>query len=310
MAHDLSRKNLDETPEHGRSILISVAILVAMTISVYFAWNSSKEVPASQSPQIENHRSGSEKSIEGNALSKLPDTPTKFVDKFGQRDEDGYKLNLDGKTVSQYVKSLYDAANKGDLKAAFNIYRAESICSRSAYAQRMLNLMPVDTEKSILGNTKSYINDAQVVCADLNVNQKERLDYLRIAAKGGLAEAAIAFSGEQPEWIDVPAGMPLDQTDPNVVQWENDVVNYLTQAATQGNTRALGWLATVYEGDRLVPRDLQLALTYDLASAQILNQSPAANPVTASMLQNLSPDQVSAAKAAASALVNACCKHN
>ncbi|PRC92922.1 hypothetical protein [Solimicrobium silvestre] len=289
------------------TIVIAGAFLAAVILWVLSYWLRESVLPPA-SPQITNQakdlpQSGRKWFSDFKNSPSISDGSKKF------RDIAGY-FNLNGLTVSQFVKTQYAAANKGDKDAAFNIYRAESICSRSTDAQRTLNLLPIETEKLILDSTKSYIKDAQPVCADLNISPKERLDYLRIAAKAGLAEAAIGFAIENPEGLNFSPEIQIDYSDPNVIQWQKDVVDYLTQPATQGNTKALGWLATMYEGGRLIPRNLQMALTYNLARAQILNENPNDNPVTASMLQNLPPDQVNAAEAAATALVNACCKQN
>jgi len=208
-----------------------------------------------------------------------------------------FGLNLDGKTVVQYVKEYYDAADKGDPKAAFQIYQAELICDTLKSNERAQStkgegwLNEVDGQK------------AQKLCDGFNGNRNELLKYIAQAAKGGVADAQALFINTPPDWV-VSGPLIPDTTNPHVKEWYEQAVGYLNQAAAQGNQNAMLDLARIYKNGEGVQQNLQMAATLEIAYFQIHNL-PLSNPLVANITNQLTPDQVREATSAAQTYVAA-----
>lgn len=289
------------------TIVISTLVIASLVIWAYMAMNKEASEPVSVKVAS---KANPENSTGHQWFSDVPLTASKIDPNnlVPIVDADGSYVDLKGLTVSQYVKTLYSAANNGDKKAAFNIYSAESVCARIPQMQRDLSALPTNTEQHTIALEQDRINAAKAICTDFSISSKERLDYLTIAAKGGVALAQISFGLEPPEGVDV-----LDRTDPRANQWVKEAGEYLVQAAMQGNTVALQSASTFYESGTLVPKDIPLALSYELASMAILraegkNAAPnlenLSSPVITRLSNQLTPDQVRSANAAAQQLIN------
>ena len=280
-------------------IVISAVLIAGLVTWAYRHWD--EETPTS--PPIAS-QSNAEKSTGHKWFSYVQSEPPKTANKLTVfSDADGHIVDLHGLTISQYVKTQYEAANTGDKKAAFNIYSAETVCAQISTLQREITSLPVESPlQAVTPSKQAVIEAAKAICTDFNISSRERLDYLLVAAKGGVAEAQIAFSLEIPDGLDM-----TDSTDPRLIQWQKDGISYLNQAAIQGNEVGLTRAASIYEdGNALVSKDLQLALTYQIAAKEIYSQDK--NDAIITRISNqLTPDQVAAATTAANHLVNSCC---
>jgi len=208
-----------------------------------------------------------------------------------------FGLNLEGKTVAQYVKKYYAAADKGDPKAAFKIYQAELICDTLTSNERT---------QSTKG--EGWLNEvdklkAQKLCDGFNGNRNELLKYIAQAAKGGVADAQALFINTPPDWV-LNGSLIPDTTNPHVKEWYEQAVGYLNQAATQGNQMAMLDLARIYKNGDGVQQNLQMAATFEIAYFQI-HKLPLSNPLVANITNQLTPDQVREATSAAQAYVAA-----
>ena len=220
------------------------------------------------------------------------------------RNADGKPLDLNGLTVSQYVKSLKDAASKGDPKANFNIYVAETICTSLPKWQSEITNTPANAETAYTESLRAIVKQSQEVCADFNISPRERIEYLHAAANSGNVQALEHSAMEAPEGID-PL-QTVDATDPRVIQWRKDTVDYLTQAAAKGSLYAMTNLSFMYEQGDVVKPDIPLALTYQIAAMQQVHPNvviPDNSPSISKMTSQLTPDQISTARANAAALI-------
>ncbi|MET3105953.1 hypothetical protein AAKU58_000768 [Oxalobacteraceae bacterium GrIS 1.18] len=292
-------------PKALATLAICASLIAALVVWAARFWQDESPLPQAASQDSVN-QSAANKSAGNDWVSQsrmapmIGGAPKKFMDAAGS-------INLNGLTVNQYINRLYDAANKGDKKAAFNIYRAESICANITMYQQMDRVLRPTAAPGVIDVTHDAINDAQAVCADFNISPKERIYYLTAAANGGIPEAQISFFNEGPYGIERTFSS-YDSNDPYVLKWNKDAVSYLTDAATQGNADALVTLGMVYDDAKIAPQDLQLALTYELAAVDIPGMNPGSLQGYIDHLANqLTPDQVSAATAAAKELVNRCC---
>jgi len=219
------------------------------------------------------------------------------------RDADGKPLDLKGLTVSQYVKSLLDAASKGDAKANFNIYRAETICTSLPKRQSEITNTPANGETAYTESLRAIVKQSKEVCGDFNISPRERIEYLHAAAKGGNVQALEMSAMEAPEGID-PVG-PVDAADPRIIQWRKDTLGYLTEAAEKGSLYAMANLSLMYEQGDVVKPDIPLALTYQIAALQKIHPNsdiPDNAPSISKMTAQLTPDQIATARANAAAL--------
>lgn len=217
---------------------------------------------------------------------------------------DGKPLDLKGMTVGQYIKSLRDTASKGDSNAAFNIYSAETLCTNLPNDQRELANIPANSESTYNEALRSVVKESQKVCVDFNISPRERIEYLRAAARGGNVRALEMSAMEAPEGIDPLK--PVDATDPRVVQWRKDTVDFLTQAAAKGSLYAMANLSLMYEQGDVVKPDIPLALTYQIAALQQVHPNvdiPDNAPSISKMTKQLTPDQIATARANAAALI-------
>ena len=311
MTTHLSKVQRKETTKMKSKPIIAIVVSAAvLAVLIYWAYaGRNEETPAPTNAQVVD-QGGTTKSIGHKWFSTLPtgspsivNSPASFLD------ADGQIVDLHGLTIAQYVKTQYDAANKGSKKAAFNIYSAETVCSKITEYQREISSTSTDSpNQSRVTAMQSVVDASHSVCTDFNISSKERLDYLSIAAKGGIVQAQIAFSQELPTGLDL-----TDMTDPRVSQWQKDAVGYMTQAAQQGNTTALLSASTFYENGTVVPKDIQLALAYEIAAIQLLHpNSNSINPNDATIARlsdQLTADQIASAKITASQIVSSAAAH-
>ncbi|WP_133166839.1 sel1 repeat family protein [Solimicrobium silvestre] len=208
-----------------------------------------------------------------------------------------FGLNLDGKTVAQYVREYYGAADKGDPKAAFKIYQAELICDGLKSNER------AQSTKGEGWLNGADMRKAQKLCDGFNGNRNELLKYIAQAAKGGVADAQALFINTPPDWV-LDGPLIPDTTNPHVKEWYEQAIGYLNQAATQGNQMAMLDLARIYKNGDGVQKNLQMAATFEIAYFQI-HKLPLSNPLVANITNQLTPDQVREATSAAQVYVAA-----
>lgn len=283
------------------SMIIVVALFLLAVEVVWFYLSRQEELPAPvpATAQIEPDK-------------PVPHYPSPMLknasidtENHGPRFQDstGY-FDLNGLTVSQYVNRYREAANKGDNMAAFNIYRVESICTRIPELQKNIDSMRYNTQEIKAKEAmQRSLNEVQSVCGNFKIDENERWHYLFMAAKGGVTAAQLAYANNPP--AEINRLYQRDLTNPRVVQWQKEAVGFLTQAGNSGDLVALTELATIYDTGRMAPQDRQLALTYRMALA-LINKSNF-NPDITRLSGQLTPDQVNAAYAAATELVNSCC---
>ena len=242
--------------------------------------------------------------VEPGVTQATPKSPPVYaVNAFGK------PLDLEGMTVSQYIKNLRDAASKGDSNAAFNIYSAETLCVNLPKDQRELANIPANSKDNYTEALRSVVKNSETACADFNVSPKERMDYLHAAANGGNVRALEMSAVEAPEGIDPLK--PLDLNDPRSVQWEKDTIKYLTQAAAKGSAYSMTTLSTIYEQGDLEKQDIPLALTYQIAALMKIRPNadiPDNSPSISKMTSQLTPDQIATARANAVALIKSSAK--
>ena len=290
--------------------IFGLAVVIGVGVYVWEVSRADKGVVSA--PAVSNQTDSSKPS--GHKWFDNIETPPNVGQKKSEayvRDADGKPLDLNGMTVSQYVKSLHDAASKGDLKANFNIYTAETICTSIPKWQREIVNMPANGENAYTESLRAIVKQSQEVCGDFNISPRERLEYLHAAAKGGNVKALEMSAMEAPEGIDPT--QTADLSDPRVVQWRKDTLDYLTQAATKGSLYAMANLSFMYEQGDVVKQDMSLALTYELAAQ--LQRHPSADipdnaPSISRMTSQLSPDQIATARANAAAMIKPLASRN
>jgi hypothetical protein len=195
----------------------------------------------------------------------------------------GRAINLGGLSVSQYIATRVGAARSGDVKAAYEVYQAESICA--ANDDPVSDYFDPAQKEQFLREREGLVK----LCSGLSPAQvQERLGFLGTAARAGHVGAQIDY------YMEGPYGRSLDLAengaDPIVVQWKQDALGYLKQAGGKCDHFALALLATVYDAGQLTARDLRSSMAYSIAAAV-----PRKKPLTDAQLRERFGDELSAA---------------
>ncbi len=212
----------------------------------------------------------------------------------------GREVDLGGASVAAYVETRARAARMGDMKAAYAVYQALSVCAN--------NDDPVaDYEQA--QQREAFLRERETLkamCADVSPAQvQERLRFLAAAASAGNAAAQIDH------YMEGPYGHSFDpaqvEADPLVRQWRDDALGYLSSAASHCDTFALGLLATVYDAGALTERDVKRAMAYSVAEAAARKVAVRDEALRSRFGSELSPADFDAARQEGARLAGANC---
>ncbi|WP_198117134.1 hypothetical protein [Massilia rhizosphaerae] len=172
----------------------------------------------------------------------------------------GRIVDLQGDDAATYIARRNAAARTGDMRAAYEIYQAASVCAAAADP---LPTFATDAERLQAEAARRHV---QTLCAGVSAVQlQERMTFLAHAADAGNRDARIDFYMEGP-----PGPMSdLDARtdDPQVQDWKRQALVYLQQAGAQCDHFALSLLANAYDLGQLVPRDPRMTMAYAIAAA-------------------------------------------
>lgn len=196
----------------------------------------------------------------------------------------GRAVDLGGLNVADYIGTRMGAARHGDVKAAYEVYQAESICA--ANADPVAEYQEAAQRELFLRERAAMVK----LCAGLSPAQvQERLAFLDTAARAGNVSAQIDY------YMEGPYGRNFDIAenpgDPTVTQWKADALSYLKQAGGKCDQFALALLSTVYDAGQLTVRDPGTAMVYSIAAAV-----PRKKPVTEAQLRERFGEDLSAAE--------------
>lgn len=193
----------------------------------------------------------------------------------------GRVFDFEGKTAAQFIAQRSAAARMGDMRAAYEVYQAESVCA--ANEDPAPEFWVAEERTQFLRERASL----QKICNLSPVQIQERLQFLAQAARSGIADAQIDF------FVEGPYGKPIDLTasvgDPMVQQWKSDAQHFLETAARTCDSFALSLLSNAYDAGGVVERTPTLAMAYRIAAAAVQKST-----LTTSQLQHLYGDQMAA----------------
>jgi len=186
-----------------------------------------------------------------------------------------------------------------------DLYRAYNLIDGCMTFQRLgtLPFLHFPEQREMSGAEKAA--EASVCASLTELHRRARIDYLAVAAKAGVAEAATAFMVAGPFGDrDALATRP---DDPLVAQWRQQALAQLTSQALQGDLDSLNTLWTGHLGGWIaIPKDPALAYTYHAALQRIdheQNRDVADGPYSGNMFaflkDGLTPEQLAAADAQA-----------
>ena len=180
----------------------------------------------------------------------------------------GRPIDFGGLDAAAYIDARSSAARTGDLKAAYQVYQAESACAASDEPLPEF-LDPTEGEAATRERAR-----VRTLCARVSPMQRqERMRFLQQAADGGNRDAGIDFYMEGPQGRALAGADPLD---PQVRQWQEQAIGYLKQAGAACDPFALGLLENGYDAGQFGPRDAGQALAYAVA-AGAARRKPAAD---------------------------------
>lgn len=201
-------------------------------------------------------------------------------------------IPVEGRAID-VIDALTPAAQAGDAGAALSIYVKANDCRlrseaahRSAPSTNPLTVIPLD-------------------CQGLT-----REDYLAAgkwverAADAGSIDAQFLYStspegvlGPPSEWLRDPEG---------VARYKRKAMAFMTSHANSGSLDAMANLVTAYQYGVLTPADPVKALAYFDAAQRA--GAPMSPRLRASLIQNLSPTEVSNAEQLSRSIYGSCCK--
>ena len=278
-------------------LLIVIATIIVVIFSNRKNFNSHIEI------KNENVASQSNQNNDGN-MKWFSNIENKEENQKGDpfMDVTGF-FDLGGLNVNEYVSRFVNAANNGNATAAFNIYRAETICANIPAIQEQINSTPIGaTNNGSLEYQKTTLKNSLSVCKDFNVGIKERLSYLDMAAKNGSPEAQVAFLREGPygDGQYQKSSNNYDENDPYLKEWRIKAVNYVEKAANQGNKMALIYLSNMAQEGTLIDKNETLSLTYLLVLSNVdENKEVPYKSLIEQAKNGLTEDQINSANLAA-----------
>lgn len=234
-----------------------------------------------------------------NAVKKLPpnqsipsralrqsvsrDYPRAFTLKFPP-DEEG--------SVLQTYQRLKPLADAGDTQAALQLFQATMRC---------IVLPRRDSRNSTLDHIERDLNDCPGVGQE-HIDEAFRL--LLWAAESGNDEAQLAYADSAFFQYSTPKEF-LEHPD-FIPDYRRNYVRFLEAAISQGNVSALANLANSYRGGGEVEVDPFKAYAYEYAMLTVQPEQSRANLEYSA--EQLTPDQIAAARRLAAQIVKRCCE--
>lgn len=160
--------------------------------------------------------------------------------------------------LAQQLARLAASGSPDDAYAAYNLLDDCIVFQKEG----RLPALEFDRGSEMTADEKSA---QQHLCADLTERQKSaRLDFLALAAKGGVAGASTRFFYEGP--FGDRSALRSRPDDPLVLAWKQQAVAQLTAQAEQADLSSLSTLMMAYLADgEVVRKDAPLAYGYLLA---------------------------------------------
>lgn len=276
---------------------LMLLFMVAMGGFSIYAWSCTEHVAI---PVVENSESGKQST---SANEKVMERPASSL----SIDVVGEPIYSDRRPVEEIVASFRGRISQGDAGAAFQAYRALSICSQARVARNALSAHAATIEDALRKSLESIASRANKVCSHVSdVQLKERLSYLRLAAKAGIPDAQVAF------FVEGPTGEPVDYSrfskdDQVFASWKNDAIKFLEASSLKGNKSAMAMLVQLYSGGDVVEPDPKVALKYAIVQSLAKGLDPSSQTAVDVFSKQLRPDQVREVYSDARSFAEVCC---
>ena len=212
----------------------------------------------------------------------------------------GRIVDLGGATVAQYLALRMGAARGGDVKAAYEVYQAMSVCATTDD--------PV-AEYADPAERAAFLREREGVvklCEGISAAQvQERLGFLAGAARAGHTGAQVDFYMEGPYGRDIDIAANPD--DPVITQWKMDALGYLEQAGNKCDHFSLAVLSNAYDAGQLTGRDMVKSMAYSIAADLPRNKVQSEEQLRSRFGAELSPEQFTAARQLGTQLARQAC---
>ena len=213
--------------------------------------------------------------------------------------------------VATFIARSDFLSNPKNPTEAFEAYKIINRCVLSLENAKLMSSLPVGSEtesaRRSLGETIKF--DA-TACQDIDQrNIADRARWVDLAAKANVPGAALEFLSTGP--FGDPTALESRPDDPLVLKWKLQAVEYLLAAGKGGDVNALDALSNIYQSGIIADRDLELALTYTIASLEMQSaqgkKSIGGERLAKVLSAGLTQQQVSAARASGLHLASQCC---
>ena len=212
----------------------------------------------------------------------------------------GRVVDLDGKNVVDYIASRVGAARSGDVKAAYEVYQAASICA--ANEDPVADYHDPAERAAFLRERAGLVK----LCAGMSGAQvQERMGFLGAAARAGHLGAQVDFYMEGPYGREVDIGANPD--DAAVKQWKTEALTHLEQAGAKCDHFSLALLSTVYDAGQLTERDMAKSMAYSIAADVPRKKVQTEEQLRARFGEELSAEQFASARQLGAQLARQAC---
>lgn len=212
----------------------------------------------------------------------------------------GRELDFGGLSAAQYIDHYAPAARRGDARAAYAVYQAESVCATANEAVPQFELPEQRAQ---------YVQQRDalaLLCAGVSPAQiQERMGFLSLAARSGVPDAQVDF------YIEGPYGRTLDtiNTDDTIVKgWQQESQQYLKNAASQCDPYAMGLMANAWDAGDFGGRDASQAAAFAVAEASTRKRPLTLQQLTQRFGEDLSPEQLEASMRTGQDMARDACK--
>lgn len=204
----------------------------------------------------------------------------------------------------EYIQSLVPRSKSGDALATFSIYLAVSDCRNylGGAADRGPATQTVEpTDLRNLEKTERKISECAALASAPDIIDEK---WLAIAAQQGSVEAKLYYSIDPNSVI----GNSADRIShpEKLIEWKDNSISYLREAAGTGNVDAIARLSSAYENGILVDQNLELAYAYALA-ANMIKPDSSGPTLMKNLESNLSARQRVSGELLSRSIYKSCC---
>ena len=293
-----SSSNRETEMSRGHVLFVSIALIAAIAASICLHVRSLPQDNTANAP-----RKGTDTPI-GESISPQvrPNMPPVRKKAFIQRETPA--LPPSDAPLANRLDSLETDAKTGDPDTgyALAIELRECLSLDNRYEELQADVKAKRKSAEILADIADVLDKQSEHCKGLSPDDlKNYGQWIELAAHRGSIAAQLGYPAYFGELL------PQHALDTEWVEnYKKNSLQFLSAAASEGSIDALGQLANTYQDGLLVPKDPIAAYAYEYAMSRT-GQAPSATKVLDMWGQELTPQQIEAAKQRGDQIYKSCC---